>query len=304
MQWLFEGSEEAPERPGCGLLAGRCYRAACRIEPARRQDSPRRLERARPAPPRLDRRGRAGRRAGLLHAQLRRADHRRHGRGHRTRPAVRRRSSSAATSPACSSIRRNRERSGLHDPAELSAALSLRTIEAPFVRAVQAHHRLPRRSRRPGRQGHQLRGAARGRRSRRARAPLQRGRDRRAGDPRHHGDARAAARAGRHDSPRRARAVHSARGRRRHPDRRRRGGGGRCGRRQGQPEHGGALQSVAHHDARPPLRQPGGRRRDRRRSATRRRRSRSTRAAARPPPAATPSSGRARRRIAAPARSC
>ena len=26
MQWLFEGSEEAPDCPGLGLLAGRCYR--------------------------------------------------------------------------------------------------------------------------------------------------------------------------------------------------------------------------------------------------------------------------------------
>lgn len=26
MQWLFEGSEEAPDVPGLGLLAGRCYR--------------------------------------------------------------------------------------------------------------------------------------------------------------------------------------------------------------------------------------------------------------------------------------
>ena len=26
MQWLFEGSEEAPERPGLRLLEGRCYR--------------------------------------------------------------------------------------------------------------------------------------------------------------------------------------------------------------------------------------------------------------------------------------
>jgi len=26
MQWLFEGSEESPELPGLGLLAGRCYR--------------------------------------------------------------------------------------------------------------------------------------------------------------------------------------------------------------------------------------------------------------------------------------
>jgi glutamine amidotransferase len=28
MQWLFEGSEEAPERPGLRLLDGRCYRLA------------------------------------------------------------------------------------------------------------------------------------------------------------------------------------------------------------------------------------------------------------------------------------
>jgi glutamine amidotransferase len=26
MQWLFEGSDEAPELPGLGLMAGRCYR--------------------------------------------------------------------------------------------------------------------------------------------------------------------------------------------------------------------------------------------------------------------------------------
>jgi len=28
MQWLFEGSDEAPELPGLGLLSGRCYRLA------------------------------------------------------------------------------------------------------------------------------------------------------------------------------------------------------------------------------------------------------------------------------------
>ncbi len=26
MQWLFEGSEEAPELPGLGLLSGQCYK--------------------------------------------------------------------------------------------------------------------------------------------------------------------------------------------------------------------------------------------------------------------------------------
>jgi imidazole glycerol-phosphate synthase subunit HisH len=28
MQWLFEGSDEAPELPGLGLMAGRCYKLA------------------------------------------------------------------------------------------------------------------------------------------------------------------------------------------------------------------------------------------------------------------------------------
>ena len=48
MQWLFEGSEEAPELPGLGLLAGRAD--GCRPErPTADQDSARRLEQPRPA---------------------------------------------------------------------------------------------------------------------------------------------------------------------------------------------------------------------------------------------------------------
>ncbi|HJZ71454.1 MAG TPA: imidazole glycerol phosphate synthase subunit HisH [Vicinamibacterales bacterium] len=37
MQWLYEGSEEAPELPGLGLLSGRCYRlgASGRLQPDR-----------------------------------------------------------------------------------------------------------------------------------------------------------------------------------------------------------------------------------------------------------------------------
>ncbi|PWT79836.1 MAG: imidazole glycerol phosphate synthase subunit HisH [Blastocatellia bacterium] len=37
MQWLFEGSDEAPERPGLHLLEGRCYRlsAACHGTPVK-----------------------------------------------------------------------------------------------------------------------------------------------------------------------------------------------------------------------------------------------------------------------------
>jgi len=34
MQWLFEGSDEAPEVPGLGLLSGRCYRlGTVRLKP-------------------------------------------------------------------------------------------------------------------------------------------------------------------------------------------------------------------------------------------------------------------------------
>jgi glutamine amidotransferase len=34
MQWLLEGSEEAPELPGLGLLSGRCYRLSSNPQPA------------------------------------------------------------------------------------------------------------------------------------------------------------------------------------------------------------------------------------------------------------------------------
>jgi glutamine amidotransferase len=32
MQWLFQGSDEAPDRPGLGVLAGRCYRLPSQSE--------------------------------------------------------------------------------------------------------------------------------------------------------------------------------------------------------------------------------------------------------------------------------
>ena len=35
MQWLFEGSDEAPDCPGLGLLAGRCYRLGANGGPVR-----------------------------------------------------------------------------------------------------------------------------------------------------------------------------------------------------------------------------------------------------------------------------
>ena len=34
MQWLFEGSDEAPELPGLGLLSGRCYRLGWSAKPS------------------------------------------------------------------------------------------------------------------------------------------------------------------------------------------------------------------------------------------------------------------------------
>lgn len=34
MQWLFEGSDEAPDLPGLGLLAGRCYRLSGNTSPS------------------------------------------------------------------------------------------------------------------------------------------------------------------------------------------------------------------------------------------------------------------------------
>jgi glutamine amidotransferase len=38
MQWLFEGSEEAPDCPGLGVLGGRCYRLRGRQSPASQAD--------------------------------------------------------------------------------------------------------------------------------------------------------------------------------------------------------------------------------------------------------------------------
>ena len=49
MQWLFEGSEEAPDVPGLGVLAGRVP-ASPRRRGAAAEDSARRLECAGPSP--------------------------------------------------------------------------------------------------------------------------------------------------------------------------------------------------------------------------------------------------------------
>ena len=111
----------ARPRPAARAAASAC--AAARPGRAR-EGSARRLERARRSQRDasiVD--GVADRRAGVLHAQLRRARHRRHGRRHRARRAVRRRSCSAATSPACSSTRRSRATSGCRSSATSSSWL-------------------------------------------------------------------------------------------------------------------------------------------------------------------------------------
>ena len=226
--------------------------------------------------------------------------HRRHRRRHRARRDRSPRSCSAATSPACSSIRRNRATSGCGSCATSSqlvavgAMLSKRIIACLDVRDGQVV------------KGINFEGL------------------RIAGDPaelarRYNVEgidelvilditATLEARRALADTirARRARAVHSARGRRRHPHGSRCGGGGRRGRRQGEPEHRGARRPGADHDARRPLRQPGGRRRDRREARVGRQRSVRRLRAQRPDGrrTATPSSGRARPKRAAPARFC
>ena len=91
MQWLFEGSEEAPDCPGSACSPAGA--TACRRPPA---DGERR-SRCRTSDGTRSSCSRDGsivdgvrrRRAGVLHPQLRRARHRRHGRRDRARRGVR-----------------------------------------------------------------------------------------------------------------------------------------------------------------------------------------------------------------------
>ena len=132
--------------------------------------------------------------------------------------------------------------------------------------APPPRHPLPRRRRRPRRQGHPLRRPRRRGRSARARRALRRGGRRRARLPRHHRRARGPRHAPRHRRADRAAGVHPADRRRRRPERRRdaRRPAGR--RRQGLAQHRGGRRP----DADQPLRRRG--------SAARRSSSRSTRA--------------------------
>ena len=108
MQWLFEGSEEAPECRGLGVLAGRCRRLSAASAEGR-------LKVPHVGWNSLERRLDAGiiegvpaRSAGVLHPQLHRAGHRRYRRRHRTRRSDSPRSFSEARLPASSFTRRSR----------------------------------------------------------------------------------------------------------------------------------------------------------------------------------------------------
>ena len=109
MQWLFEGSDEAPDVAGLGVLAGRCYRlGAVRLKPdttyaeeARDDERGVRLQPDRVKVPHVGWNslaitrdasivdGVAAELAGLLHARLRRAADERYRRRHRARRDVR-----------------------------------------------------------------------------------------------------------------------------------------------------------------------------------------------------------------------
>ncbi len=90
MQWLYEGSEEAPDLPGLGLLSGSCRR----LRPAA-ADVPIKVPHVGWNSLNLTAdasivEGVADQRAGLLHAQLRGADHRTHRSHDGTRRSLRR----------------------------------------------------------------------------------------------------------------------------------------------------------------------------------------------------------------------
>ena len=300
MQWLFEGSDEAPDLPGLGLLAGP-------LPPARAHAGRRpvkiphvgwnslRFERDAPivdgVPPDAQVYFTHSFVAPVTGDTVAVTEH------GEPFAAVVQRGQVAGVQFHPGEVRRLRSAAGRSCATSRSlAAFVLTCCSKRIIACLDVRNG-------PGRQGHQLRRAAERGRPGGARAALQPRGHRRARHPRHHRDDRRAARAGRHDPRGRARAVHSARRRRRHPHRSRCRGGGRRRRRQGEPEHGGPVATR-----RSSRRWPSATAARRSSSPSTRKRtaigSPSTRAADRPRRTATPSNGRARPSRAAPARSC
>ena len=212
MQWLYEGSDEAPDVPGLGVLAGRCR--LLRGDPAQRLKIPHvgwnALDLPRPLAARstgLD----PGAHVYFTHSYAAPV----------TADCVA--STTHAESFAAAVEREQRlrravpsgevERRRAPDPPQLS----LRDLR---LDADQTHHRVHGRARRTGRQGRPVPAAAARRRPGGARPPLQRRGDRRGRRARHHRDARKPAGAGADHQRRRARDLPAADRRRRHPRRR------------------------------------------------------------------------------------
>ena len=238
LQWLFEGSDEAPDAAGLGAAAGPLLPAAAgRVKVPHVGWNSLEIDHGRRAL--LD--GVAERHAGVLHALVRGAGHRRHRRRDDARRARSRpRSSATGSCAACSSIPRSPATPGLRILANFSRRSTAEpcwpNASSPASTSATARSSKASTSR-----------AAQRRRSGGARRALQRRRHRRARHPRRHGDDRRPARA-RGDDPRGVvAALHPARGRRRHPRRSRRRGGDRRRRRQGQHQHRRAGRSAARH---------------------------------------------------------
>ena len=249
-------SPAAPKPPTCPASA--CARAMCDAAAGRRaghrrapEGAARRLEHAGAAAPSRLFAGVADRLARLLHALVSRR---------RSRAAPCHEQLRAWSSPppwrtgscrACSSIPRS--------PAQVGLQVLRNWVLERCANARQAHHRVPRRARRPGREGRAVRGTARPPAIPRT---LARRYDVEGIDEVVILDVTATleARQARAQTIQRrgARAVPAALRGRRHPHRGRRGGGDRRGRRQGEPQLRGAGRSVAHHAAGGALRQSGG----------------------------------------------
>ena len=236
MQWLFEGSDEAPEVPGLGVLPGRVARLRGNAEAAT-EDSACRLECSRDCT-RVRRSAARGsrhrRRPCVLHALVRRAGDSRLRRRDDACRIRSRRSSSATTCSACSSTRRSRAIPACRSSATSSTVSARRMLTKRIIACMDVRDGQVVK----GVQFQQLRHAGDPASSRSATTSKASTRSSCSTSPRR---SKAARRWRARSTPSRARFSAADRGRR-HPLRRRCGGGRRCGRRQGQPQHRGAAQ--------------------------------------------------------------